>query len=69
MVRIGSKSLPSTYMDRMESVAHDFTQKLTAAQKLPVKALQGYTPLLAMRSWEFEALFAFSLLTDLVDVH
>ena len=54
-----SKSLASTFLDRMKSVAHDFTQQHLADQKLPKKDLQGYTLLLAMRSWEFEAFSAF----------
>jgi hypothetical protein len=43
----------------MQSVAHDFTQQHLADQKLSKKDLQGYTLLLAMRSWEFEAFAAF----------
>jgi hypothetical protein len=54
-----SKSLASTFLDRMKSVAHDFTQQHLADQKLPKKDLQGYTLLLAMRSWAFEAFAAF----------
>jgi hypothetical protein len=40
-------------------VAQDFAQQHLADQKLPKKELQGYTLLLAMRSWEFEAFSAF----------
>jgi hypothetical protein len=54
-----SKSLASTFLDRMQSVAHDFTQQHLADQKLSKKDLQGYTLLLAMRSWEVEAFSAF----------
>ena len=46
-------------MDRMQSVAQDFAQQHLADQKLPKKDLQGYTLLLAMRNWEFEAFSAF----------
>lgn len=54
-----SKSVASTFLDRMTSVAQDFAQQHLANQKLPRKDLQGYTLLLAMRSWEFEAFAAF----------
>jgi DNA-binding Xre family transcriptional regulator len=54
-----SKSLASTFLDRMQSVAQDFAQQHLADQKLPKKDLQGYTLLLAMRHWEFEAFAAF----------
>ena len=54
-----SKSLASSFMDRMQSVAQDFAQQHLADQKLPKKELQGYTLLLAMRSWEFEAFTAY----------
>jgi len=54
-----SKSVASTFLDRMQSVAQDFSQQHLADQKLPKKDLQGYTLLLAMRSWEFEAFSVF----------
>lgn len=54
-----SKGVASTFLDRMQSVAQDFAQQHLADQKLPKKELQGYTLLLAMRSWEFEAFSAF----------
>jgi DNA-binding Xre family transcriptional regulator len=54
-----SKGVASTFLDRMQSVAQDFAQQHLADQKLPRKELQGYTLLLAMRSWEFEAFSAF----------
>lgn len=54
-----SKSVASTFLDRMQSVAQDFAQQHLANQKMPRKDLQGYTLLLAMRSWEFEAFAAF----------
>ena len=54
-----SKSVASTFLDRMQSVAQDFAQQHLANQKLPRKDLQGYTLLLAMRSWEFEEFAAF----------
>ncbi len=54
-----SKGVASTFLDRMQSVAQDFAQQHLADQKLPRKELQGYTLLLAMRSWEFEAFAAY----------
>ena len=54
-----SKGVASTFLDRMQGVAQDFAQQHLADQKLPKKELQGYTLLLAMRSWEFEAFAAF----------
>lgn len=54
-----SRGLASTFTDRMQRVAQDFAQQHLADQKLPRKELQGYTLLLAMRSWEFEAFAAF----------
>lgn len=54
-----SKGLASTFTERMQRVAQDFAQQHLADQKLPRKELQGYTLLLAMRSWEFEAFAGF----------
>jgi hypothetical protein len=42
-------------MERMQRVAQDFAQQHLADQKLQEKDREGYTLLLAMRSWEFEA--------------
>lgn len=50
-----SKAIAPSFLDRLQSVAHDFTQQHLADQRMPKKDLQGYTLLLAMRSWEFEA--------------
>ena len=41
--------------ERMQRVAQDFAQQHLADQKLQDKDREGYTLLLAMRSWEFEA--------------
>ncbi len=49
------KSLAPSFLDRMQRVAQDFAQQHLADQKLPEKERDGYTLLLAMRSWEFEA--------------
>jgi transcriptional regulator with XRE-family HTH domain len=50
-----SKSLAQGFMERMQRVAQDFAQQHQSDQKLPVHHKEGYTLLLAMRSWEFEA--------------
>ena len=42
----------------MQRVAQDFAQQHQADQKLPDKDREGYTLLLAMRSWEFAAFTA-----------
>ncbi|MDB5868663.1 MAG: transcriptional regulator, family [Polaromonas sp.] len=53
-----SRSLAPSFMERMQRVAQDFAQQHQADQKLAGKDLEGYTLLLAMRSWEFEAFVA-----------
>jgi hypothetical protein len=53
-----SRSLASSFLDRMQRVAHDFAQQHQADQRLAEKDKEGYTLLLAMRSWEFEAFTA-----------
>ncbi len=50
-----SKSLAPSFMERMQRVAQDFAQQHQADQKLADKDREGYTLLLAMRNWEFEA--------------
>ncbi len=50
-----SRSLAPSFMERMQRVAQDFAQQHLADQKLPEREREGYTLLLAMRSWEFEA--------------
>jgi DNA-binding Xre family transcriptional regulator len=50
-----SRSLAPSFMERMQRVAQDFAQQHQADQKLDAKNREGYTLLLAMRSWEFEA--------------
>ncbi|MFN9471630.1 helix-turn-helix domain-containing protein [Acidovorax sp.] len=50
-----SRSLAPAFMERMQRVAQDFAQQHLADQKLPPRELEGYTLLLALRSWEFEA--------------
>ncbi|MES2942217.1 MAG: helix-turn-helix transcriptional regulator [Pseudomonadota bacterium] len=50
-----SRSLAPSFLERMQRVAQDFAQQHQTDQKLDRKNLEGYTLLLAMRSWEFEA--------------
>ncbi|MDP3700619.1 MAG: helix-turn-helix transcriptional regulator [Hylemonella sp.] len=50
-----SRSLAPSFMERLQRVAQDFAQQHQADQKLPGQDREGYTLLLAMRSWEFEA--------------
>ena len=53
-----SRSLAPSFMERMQRVAQDFAQQHQADQKLANKDREGYTLLLAMRGWEFEAFAA-----------
>ncbi len=39
----------------IQCMTQDFVQQHQAAQKLPEKDREGYTLVLAMRGWEFEA--------------
>jgi len=53
-----SRSLAPSFLERMQRVAQDFAQQHQTDQKLSEKDREGYTLLLAMRSWEFEAFTA-----------
>ena len=53
-----SRSLAPSFLERMQRVAQDFAQQHQADQTLADKDREGYTLLLAMRSWEFEAFAA-----------
>lgn len=53
-----SRSLAPSFLERMQRVAQDFAQQHQADQKLAARDREGYTLLLAMRSWEFEAFAA-----------
>jgi len=53
-----SRGLAPSFLERMQKVAQDFAQQHQADQKLAAKDREGYTLLLAMRSWEFEAFAA-----------
>ncbi len=48
-----SRSLAPSFLERLQRVAQDFSQQHQADQKLAAKEREGYTLLLAMRSWEF----------------
>jgi DNA-binding Xre family transcriptional regulator len=50
-----SRAIAPSFLDRLQRVAQDFSQQHQADQKLGVKEREGYTLLLGMRSWEFEA--------------
>lgn len=52
------RSLAPAFMERLQRVAQDFAQQHLADQRLPEREREGYTLLLAMRSWEFEAFAA-----------
>lgn len=54
-----SRTLAPLFLERLQRVAQDFAQQHQTDQKLAEKDRGGYTLVLAMRSWEFEA---FSLL-------
>ena len=49
-----SKSLAPSFVERLQRVAQDFAQQHQTDQKLPEQHREGYTLLLAMRSWEYE---------------
>jgi hypothetical protein len=50
-----SRGIAPSFVDRMQRLAQDFAQQHQADQKLPDKEREGYTLVLAMRSWEFSA--------------
>jgi len=50
-----SRALAPAFLERLQRVAQDFAQQHQTDQKLAAKDREGYTLLLAMRSWEFEA--------------
>jgi DNA-binding Xre family transcriptional regulator len=50
-----SRAIAPSFLDRLQRVAQDFAQQHQADQKVAQKDREGYTLLLAMRSWEFEA--------------
>jgi transcriptional regulator with XRE-family HTH domain len=54
-----SKSLAPTFVERLQRVAQDFAQQHQTDQRLPDQHREGYTVLLAMRSWEYEVFTRF----------
>lgn len=50
-----SRTLAPMFMERLQRVAQDFAQQHQTDQKLAATDREGYTLVLAMRSWEFEA--------------
>jgi DNA-binding Xre family transcriptional regulator len=50
-----SRAIAPSFVDRLQRVAQDFAQQHQADQKLPEPQREGYTVVLAMRSWEFSA--------------
>ncbi|MRD48741.1 helix-turn-helix transcriptional regulator [Caenimonas koreensis] len=53
-----SRGLAPSFLERLQRVAQDFAQQHHADQRMPEKEREGYTLLLAMRSWEFGAFAA-----------
>ena len=53
-----SRALAPAFVDRLQRLAQDFAQQHLADQKLPERERGGYTLLLALRGWEFEAFTA-----------
>jgi transcriptional regulator with XRE-family HTH domain len=50
-----SRAIAPTFVDRLQRLAQDFAQQHQADQRLPETAREGFTLVLAMRDWEFEA--------------
>jgi transcriptional regulator with XRE-family HTH domain len=50
-----SRTLAPLFMERLQRVAQDFAHQHQTDQKLTEKDREGYTLVLGMRSWEFEA--------------
>lgn len=50
-----SRALAPVFLERLQRVAQDFAQQHQTDQKLAEKDREGYTLVLAMRRWEFEA--------------
>ncbi|WCM88873.1 helix-turn-helix domain-containing protein [Acidovorax sp. NCPPB 3576] len=49
-----SRSLAPAFWERMQRVANDFAQQHLADQRVSEREREGYTVLLALRSWEFD---------------
>ena len=59
-----SESLAPAFVERMQKVAQDFAQQHQSDQKLALRHREGFTLLLAMRSWEFAALVGYRRLEE-----
>jgi len=53
-----SRGIAPAFVDRLQRLAQDFSQQHQADQKLAEAQREGYTLVLGMRSWEFEAFTA-----------
>lgn len=53
-----SRSVASSFTERLQKLAHDFAQQHQLDQKLNPEQKEGYTLLLGMREWEFSAFTA-----------
>ena len=49
------RTLAPAFLERLQRVAQDFAQQHQADQRVPPTEREGYTLLLGMRRWEFEA--------------
>ena len=50
-----SRALAPAFVERLQRLAQDFAQQHQTDQKLKAAEVKGYTLVLAMRCWEFEA--------------
>ena len=50
-----SRALAPSFVERLQRLAQDFAQQHQTDQKLKATEVEGYTLVLAMRCWEFEA--------------
>ena len=50
-----SRALAPAFVERLQRLAQDFAQQYQTDQKLKAAEVEGYTLVLAMRCWEFEA--------------
>jgi DNA-binding Xre family transcriptional regulator len=50
-----SRAVAPAFLERIQRLAHDFSQQHQSDQRLAHKDREGYTLLLSMRNWEFEA--------------
>jgi transcriptional regulator with XRE-family HTH domain len=53
-----SRALAPSFLERLQRLAQDFAMQHQSDQKLATEHREGYTLLLAMRRWEFEAFHA-----------